>query len=138
MPGEPAGDGLEDGCGHVQAGTMGHGEFLGKRSGFFGVRLPEGNNRDDVEGFDSTDYLTLEKLQAGSIPSLPTVDGSTTYTEWSDLVDTLPSIIAGERGGGAPHPWVNTSDPDRRLNLATIGTTTRLPMPLRPSLRPLV
>jgi len=79
------------------------------------LRLPDGNNRDDVEGFDSTDHLTMGKLQAESIPSLPTVDGSTTYTEWSDLVDTLRSIITRE-GGATPHPWVNTSDPDRGLN----------------------
>src|SRR3954465_5838219 len=41
MPGDPAGHGLEDGCGHVQAGTIGHDELLGKRSGFFGETNPD-------------------------------------------------------------------------------------------------
>src|SRR4051794_20289199 len=40
VPGDPAGHGPEDGCRHVQAGTMGHGELLGKRSGVFGEIHP--------------------------------------------------------------------------------------------------
>ena len=35
-PGNPPGHRPQDGCGHVQAGTMRHGELPGKRSGVFG------------------------------------------------------------------------------------------------------
>jgi hypothetical protein len=42
MPGDPAGHGLENGCGHVQVGTMGHGELLGKRSVFSEITLTPG------------------------------------------------------------------------------------------------
>jgi hypothetical protein len=77
------------------------------------LRLPDGNVTG--AGFDSTGGRTLGRLQAGTITTLPAVDGSTTYTGWDDVVDTLRAIVTDNRGTSA-NPWINTSDPDPTLN----------------------
>jgi hypothetical protein len=78
----------------------------------YALRLPDGNVTG--EGYESTGFRTLGKLQRGEVPSLPAVDGSTAYDGWSDLVTTVREIVASERG--SVRPWVNTADHDRVLN----------------------
>ncbi|MGR6964402.1 hypothetical protein ACU610_08090 [Geodermatophilus sp. URMC 61] len=78
----------------------------------YALRLPDGNTTG--QGYESTGFRTLGKLQRGEIPSLPAIDGSTTYDGWDDLVTTLRRIVSSERG--SMRPWVNTADHDRALN----------------------
>jgi hypothetical protein len=80
--------------------------------GYF-LRLPDGNTNG--AGFASNGGRTLGKLQAGTIATLPAVDGSTTYFGWDDFVSTVRAIVLLNKGTTA-HPWINTSDPDRTLN----------------------
>jgi hypothetical protein len=79
------------------------------------LRLPDGGL--DNAGFPATGNTTLGKLEAGAIPSLRAVDGSTTYTSWTDLCATLRALCAHERqASGTVAPWINASDPNRTLN----------------------
>jgi hypothetical protein len=76
--------------------------------GYF-LRLPDGNTNG--AGFPSNGGRTLGKLQAGTIATLPAVDGSTTYSGWDDFVNTLRAIVQVNKGTTV-HPWINTSDHD--------------------------
>src|SRR4051794_26437250 len=73
------------------------------------MRTPDGGT--DGNGFPATGGATLGKLASGTIHSLTAVDGSTTYTGWSDLCATLRAICSHERQGtGTVAPWINASD----------------------------
>jgi hypothetical protein len=78
----------------------------------YALRLPDGNVTG--EGYASTGFRTLGKLQRREITSLPAIDGSTTYDSWDDLVTTVREIVSSERG--SVRPWVNTADHDHTLN----------------------
>jgi LmbE family N-acetylglucosaminyl deacetylase len=54
------------------------------------LRLPDGNLGG--EGFASTNYESLLKLRNGTIPSLVTIDGTSSYTT-QDLIAQLVSIM---------------------------------------------
>lgn len=76
------------------------------------LRLPDGGL--DGNGYPLFGNTSLQKLQAGAIGSLPTVDGSTTYTSWEDYAQTLRGIthsVTGWQGS-----VINCSDFDRALN----------------------
>jgi LmbE family N-acetylglucosaminyl deacetylase len=55
------------------------------------VRLPDGNV--DGSGFPSTGNVSLQKLLAGSIPSMTTVDGARSYTAAS-LRQTIAGLVS--------------------------------------------
>jgi hypothetical protein len=79
------------------------------------MRLPDGS--PNGAGYPSNGGASLRKLAAGTISSVDAVDGSTTYSSWSDLCDTVRAICAHERqSGGTVAPWINASDPDRSIN----------------------
>src|SRR4051795_10903342 len=72
--------------GKVTAGPVtvnGHPIFRYGAAGWsaYFLRLPDGNT--DGAGFPSTGGRTLGKLQAGTIPTLTAVDGSSTYNGWN-------------------------------------------------------
>ena len=95
--------------GHRLAGYRGPGFSA------YSLRLPDGGL--DGEGFAANDGASLAKLEAGSIPSLAAVDGSTVYDGWDDLCATLRALCAHERRlSGTVSPWVNAGDPDRVVN----------------------
>jgi hypothetical protein len=63
------------------------------------LRLPDGNI---VNGSVFTPHpQAIEKLRAGAIESSETIDRSTRYVGWSDLVGTLAAIIEKERVAGS-------------------------------------
>lgn len=70
------------------------------------LRLPDGNVSGD--GFSSTGYASLKKLQAGDISEIATVDGLAQYAGWEDFCATLGGII--EREGYDANTWVNAAD----------------------------
>jgi len=55
------------------------------------MRVPDGNT--DGNGFPATGMQSLSKLRDGTISSLATVDGATTYNSWQDLYSTIGAII---------------------------------------------
>ena len=86
--------------------------YTGPTWALYALRLPDGNTSG--EGYESTGFRTLGKLQRGEIPALPAIDGSTSYDSWDDLVTTVREIVTSERG--AMRPWVNAADHDHALN----------------------
>ena len=95
--------------------TCGQRTFLGhpvcyveyKKSMSYFLRLPDGR----MTGKGSLVYgeASLTKLRKNHIPSVTTVDNSTTYQSWEDFCHTLGAIIQAEAEGcGAV--WLNTSD----------------------------
>lgn len=77
------------------------------------LRLPDGNG--DGLGFPGTGNASLAKLRSRQIATLRAVDGSTTYTSWSDLVNTLATIVRTQ-AAGTPNVWLNTHDPGITIN----------------------
>jgi hypothetical protein len=63
--------------------------------GYF-LRLPDGDASGS--GFAGTGFQSLKRLATGDINSLSTIDGSTIYHGWSDLVATVRDILNYERG----------------------------------------
>ena len=78
------------------------------------LRLPDGN--PEGTGYPTTGMQSLQRLRDGAIPSMTAIDSSTTYYGWADLVATLESLIASERGR-APKAWVNIADTDTAKNV---------------------
>jgi hypothetical protein len=54
------------------------------------MRLPDGNY--DGAGFASNNFESLQKLWQGTIPSMTTVDGTSTYTK-TQLISTLAALM---------------------------------------------
>ena len=60
------------------------------------LRLPDGNG--EGQGYPPTNG-SLARLRSGAVSSLSAVNGSTTYSSWSDLVATLQGIVSVEAAG---------------------------------------
>ena len=78
------------------------------------LRLPDGNL--DSNGFALGQYQSLAKLHKGTIKSITTIDHSTTYHGWDDLVETMETIIESE-AGNISNKLVNYINPDRKRNV---------------------
>ncbi|HEY5021256.1 MAG TPA: fibronectin type III domain-containing protein [Gemmatimonadaceae bacterium] len=77
------------------------------------MRLPDGGPAGD--GYGTRGSMAL--LRDGGVASLTTIDGSTTYTSWADLMATVRGIVDLEGAGqGAPYVQINTFDFDRTIN----------------------
>ena len=75
------------------------------------MRLPDGN-------YDGTGFGlgTIMKLRDQATPTAA-IDGSTTYTTWSDLYNTVGAIVDLEFDGqGGPYVKVHAQDYDKALN----------------------
>jgi hypothetical protein len=99
------------------------------------LRLPDGNI---VNGTVFTPHpQAIEKLRAGAIESSQTIDGSTRYVGWEDLVGTLAAVVERERVAGSglslhlaeTNETLNPGDhPDHRATaLAMEAVATRFP-----------
>jgi len=73
------------------------------------LRLPDGNTNGN--GFSATGNKSLKKLKAGTIPTIAAIDGSTTYTSWTDLTTTIATLINTERGLNT-QVWLHTTSLD--------------------------
>jgi hypothetical protein len=80
--------------------------------GYF-LRVPDGNASG--AGYSETSFQSLKRLASGENDVLRAVDGSTTYHGWNDLVATVRSIIAYERGRAAL-VQLNVAETDTRIN----------------------
>lgn len=110
-PGNPFGFGAH--CVTVNNHLI-HGYIFGNSISYF-LRLPDGGVNNS--GFASTGYQTLSKLRDGMIATIHAVDGSATYTSWSDFCATLRLLMAQEANVSQnPHPWVSASDYDQALD----------------------
>lgn len=69
------------------------------------LRLPDGGPAG--AGYAGTGNVSLKKLKEGTIANMTSVDGVNTYT-WTQLVNTITSIIFAERGSET-QAWLNTS-----------------------------
>ena len=59
------------------------------------LRLPDGGT--EGAGYADTGHQSLKRLAAGEIAKLTTIDGTTAYQSWRDLVATLRALIDRER-----------------------------------------
>jgi type IX secretion system substrate protein len=71
------------------------------------LRLPDGC----MEAVHST----IKKLRDGTISSISAVDGSTSYSSYEDLLQTVGSIITNENAQ-VPEVWINAPDWDNASN----------------------
>ena len=77
------------------------------------MRLPDG--APTGEGYGTRG--SMAQLRDGAQPTITTIDSTTTYTSWADLVSTVRSIVDLEDGAqSAPYVEVNTFDYDRTIN----------------------
>ena len=77
------------------------------------LRLP--NAHGNGEGYAKTHNQTLKKLHDGSIRTIQTIDGVSTYNSWDDLTSTLLKIVETEKGN-AKAGWVNVPETDETIN----------------------
>jgi hypothetical protein len=77
------------------------------------LRLPDGS--PEGTGYADTGYQSLKRLAGGQIDTLSTIDGTTSYHGWRDLVATLRAIIDFDRGT-APRVQLNVPEPDPAIN----------------------
>jgi LmbE family N-acetylglucosaminyl deacetylase len=87
------------------------------------LRLPDGNI--DGTGFPSTKNQSLQKLVAGTIPTIEAVDGSASYTK-QQLVDALQAVMIADLPDQIrTQASTNLSDGDHADHHA-VGTLTDL------------
>jgi hypothetical protein len=77
------------------------------------LRLPDGHWSGD--GYAETGFQSLKRLATAKSDVLRSIDGSTEYRGWDDLVGTLRAIVAYERGQ-AVLAQVNVAETDARIN----------------------
>ena len=77
------------------------------------LRVPDGN--PEGTGYADTGYQSLKRLADGQVDTLTTIDGTTSYRGWRDLVATLRTIIDFERGP-ASSVQLNVAELDPVIN----------------------
>ena len=77
------------------------------------LRLP--NAHGDGKGYDKTHNETLKKLHDGSIKTIQTIDGTSSYSGWNDLTKTLLEIVSLEKGA-TKAGWINVPETDETIN----------------------
>jgi LmbE family N-acetylglucosaminyl deacetylase len=83
---------------------------LGNVDSYF-LRLPDG--RRNGAGFSQYGHQSLRLLRAKKIPAITTVDGSSAYHSWSDLVTTVVQVVDDHSG---EQVLVHTTDPSKVAN----------------------
>jgi hypothetical protein len=78
------------------------------------MRLPDGSPQGT--GYVATAEQSLKRLHERTIPTMTSIDDSTTYENWSDLRITLRKLIDHERGT-ATNVWVNIPDTNIEKNV---------------------
>lgn len=77
------------------------------------LRLPDG--APNGEGFADTGFMSLKRLRAGLVRNMKTVEGATTYANWSTLVGTVRAILQRHGTGQT----INVHDYDESINGGT-------------------
>jgi LmbE family N-acetylglucosaminyl deacetylase len=78
-----------------------------KNTESFSLRLPDGKLKGT--GSDRYHMQSLTKFLAGTIPTMTTVDESTTYSSWDDLMETITQIVQATVNGISEF-WMNSTD----------------------------
>lgn len=83
------------------------------------LRLPDGGVNGD--GYTGTGFKSLKKLKNGTITSLSSIDGATTYNGWNDLKTTLLVIMNTEKSSNnnnnsVKEGWLHTGSLDLTYN----------------------
>lgn len=76
------------------------------------LRVPDGEGSGN--GYSQTGFQSLKQLAERNRP-LWSIDGSTIYSDWNDLVATIAAIMSYERGRTSL-VQLNVADPDPRYN----------------------
>ena len=77
------------------------------------LRVPDGNPQGS--GYFDTGFQSLKRLTDSSNTTLASIDGSTVYRGWNDLVSTVRAIVDFERGA-ASAVQINIAETDARIN----------------------
>ncbi len=77
------------------------------------LRLPDGN--PEGTGYAGTGHQSLKRLADGHIKMMSSIDGTTSYHGWPDIVLTLRSIINSERSQ-APSIHLHIPEIDPAIN----------------------
>jgi hypothetical protein len=80
---------------------------------WYNLRLPDGGF--DGNGYETTGWQSLAKLDDGRIPKITAVDGSASYTK-AELIELFRTIIRNETGTGGAIVWANLVDQDSNRN----------------------
>lgn len=78
------------------------------------LRLPDGGLNG--EGFEANNFQNLEKLEAGSISSLSSLDDNITLFSWNSFCSLLENIIILESASCAGNVHINFLDPEKENN----------------------
>ena len=79
-------------------------KYVYKNTVNYFLRLPDGNGNGN--GFPNTGSVSLERLKTGAIASISALGGTAaTYTGWSDLTNTIKTIINTEKITGT-QSWI--------------------------------
>jgi LmbE family N-acetylglucosaminyl deacetylase len=78
------------------------------------LRLPDGSPQGT--GYVTTAQQSLKRLQEGALRTMTSIDNSTTYQDWPDLIKTLRKLIDDERGT-ATNVWVHIPDTNIEKNI---------------------
>lgn len=78
------------------------------------LRLPDGFHGG--EGNPGTGNQSIKKLRDGAIKTITTVENTATYQGWSDLKETIKSIVLAEKGTDE-QVWINTPSSDTNFNI---------------------
>jgi Secretion system C-terminal sorting domain/Fibronectin type III domain len=89
-------------------------KYVYKNTVNYFLRLPDGGAAGS--GYPQTGNASLQKLNTGGIASITAVDGSSTYTGWNDITNTIASIINLENGINAT--YINTPSVNPAYNPA--------------------
>ena len=85
---------------NINGETISHvaAKYSYKNAESYFLRLPDGQNNG--QGFPANKSESLLKLKNKEINSISAVDKSTTYADWTDLVNTIKQIIVNETEEG--------------------------------------
>ena len=79
----------------------------------FFMRLPDGARAGS--GFEQNSFQSLRKLRAKRISAITSVDTSTSYSGWADLVATVKELIRSAETTGRP-VTLHANDPNPAIN----------------------
>ncbi|MDB5279583.1 MAG: hypothetical protein JWR61_4538 [Ferruginibacter sp.] len=89
------------------------------------LRLPDGGLNGD--GFAYSNYKSISKLEQGSIHEIEAIDGSAIYYGWTDLVNTIATIIntESEKNANCTLNYLNPSNIENPNDHPDHGSTGR-------------
>ena len=97
-------------CGPVTIATHPIWRCLGSDAASYFLRLPDG--RRNGRGFATHEFESLWRLHRARIAHISAIDGSSSYSGWRDLTNTISAIVADS----GPRVHVHANDPSVVIN----------------------